>query len=123
MKLTLGLSLLAFLILSGCEVTQHSKGLNQDSLQRYISDLDCDASFQCKVIGVGERAACGGASRFVIFSTKTVDEREVEKLANQITTKERNLNKTVDSEEGCKQVLPIQSLCIRNRCESFPIKN
>jgi hypothetical protein len=123
MKTVIGSAVIAFLMLSGCQSSQQNLDTSSDSIQSYVADLSCDASFQCKVIGVGERRACGGPSRYVVFSTKTVDENELERLVAAETSKEQLLNEALSGEETCKQVLPIQSLCIRNKCESFPISN
>lgn len=123
MKTVIGSTVIALFMLSGCQTSQQNLGSSSDSILSYVADLNCDASFQCKVIGVGERRACGGPSRYVVFSTKTVDESEVERLAIAETKKEQLLNEALSDEDNCQQVLPIQSLCIRNTCESFPISN
>jgi len=119
----LGSALLALLLLSGCQSSPNAKQPDKTSIQTYVSDLSCTASYQCKVIGIGERAACGGPSRYIVFSTKTVNESEVERLAEAETAREQILNENRVTEDSCKQVLPIQSLCIKNVCESFPINN
>jgi altronate dehydratase len=119
----LGSALLAILLLSGCQSSPNAKQTDKTSIQTYVSDLSCTASYQCKVIGIGERPACGGPSRYIVFSTKTVNESEVERLAEAETAREQILNENRVTEDSCKQVLPIQSLCIKNVCESFPINN
>ena len=80
-------------------------------------------AINCKVIGVGERAACGGPSKYLVFSTKSLDEETVERLAAEETAKEKILNERNEIQDSCKQVLPIQSLCVKNACQSFPIGN
>ena len=123
MKTVLGSVVLVLLMLSGCQSLPEDKNKTLGSIQKYVTDLSCDASFQCKVIGIGERAACGGPSRYIVYSTKNVDEAELERLAAAETAKERILNESVASEDSCKQVLPIQSLCIKNTCGTFPVNN
>ncbi|MEQ3512564.1 hypothetical protein ABMY35_04195 [Pseudoalteromonas sp. BZB3] len=123
MKTVLALVISILLMLSGCQSPAGTQFEESNTLKAYVADLSCDASFQCKVIGVGERAACGGPSNYVVFSTKNVDENEVERLADAETTQERILNERQPPDETCKQVLPIQSLCIKSKCESFTISN
>ena len=123
MKTVLALVTSTLVMLSGCQSSKGTQLEQSNSLKAYVADLSCNASFECKVIGVGERAACGGPSNYVIFSTKNTDEKEVERLADVETAQERILNEKQPPEETCKQVLPIQSLCIKNKCESFTISN
>ena len=123
MKTVLALVTSTLVILSGCQSSKGTQLEQSSSLKAYVADLSCNASFECKVIGVGERAACGGPSSYVIFSTKNTDEKEVERLADVETAQERILNEKQPPDETCKQVLPIQSLCIKSKCESFTISN
>ena len=123
MKTTFALAVLSCIALSGCQSSTTIISPPESSLQSYISDLSCDASYQCKVIGVGERAACGGPSKYLVFSTKSLDEEVVDRLAAEETAKERILNERNEIQDSCKQVLPIQSLCVKNACQSFPIGN
>lgn len=123
MKTVLALVTSTLVMLSGCQSSKGTQLEQSNSLKAYVADLSCNASFECKVIGVGERAACGGPSNYVMFSTKNTDEKEVERLADVETAQERILNEKQPPDETCKQVLPIQSLCIKNKCESFTISN
>tara|TARA_Y100000588_G_C14114568_1_gene864518 strand:- start:38 stop:409 length:372 start_codon:yes stop_codon:yes gene_type:complete len=123
MKTVLALVTSTLVMLSGCQSSKGTQLEQSNSLKAYVADLSCNASFECKVIGVGERAACGGPSNYVIFSTKNTDEKEVERLADVETAQERILNEKQPPDKTCKQVLPIQSLCIKSKCESFTISN
>ncbi|KAF7767468.1 hypothetical protein PCIT_a4352 [Pseudoalteromonas citrea] len=116
---------ITILLLGGCISTPmltSSNNVPTQSLSELIEDTSCNASFQCKVLSVGERAACGGPSKYLVYSTKSVDEEQVEKLAEQVTMKEKILNQQQTQVDVCKQVLPIQALCIDNQCKAFTIK-
>lgn len=91
-------------------------------LSALIEDKTCDATFQCKVLGIGERPACGGPSAYLVYSNKNIDEEKVELMAEQVSEQERILNQQQATVDICKQVLPIQALCIANTCEPYTVK-
>ncbi|KAF7787636.1 hypothetical protein PRUB_a5313 [Pseudoalteromonas rubra] len=112
-------------LLSGCSATQTAQSASNGddfALAEFVADKGCDASFQCKVIGVGERQTCGGPSQYVVYSVRNVDETQVEQMAVAITQKERAINQQTPPSEVCKQVLPIQALCINSQCQAITLK-
>jgi hypothetical protein len=116
---------ITILFLGGCINTPMLTSFDNAQIQNLselIADTSCDASFQCKILSVGERAACGGPSQYLVYSNKNIDEERVEALAQQVTIKEQLANQKQAQAEICKQVLPIQALCINNQCKSFTIK-
>ncbi|WP_247682591.1 hypothetical protein [Pseudoalteromonas sp. MMG013] len=115
---------ITILLLAGCASSplNYNNDGSSPSLTTLIADKSCDASFQCKVLSIGERPACGGPSEYLIYSNKSLNEDLVEKMAAQITKQEQMSNKQQASVDVCKQVLPIQSLCINKKCEAFTIK-
>ncbi|KPH92901.1 hypothetical protein AMS58_20230 [Pseudoalteromonas porphyrae] len=115
------------LMLSGCANTaDSSKNNNVDlsksnkALGELIQENNCTASFQCKVLEVGQRA-CGGPSRYVVYSTLQTPQEKAEQLARQITAQETAENKA-NGLSDCLPILPIQALCIAQRCQSFDLK-
>ena len=117
--------LFGVIFLSACSTTSFTGATNNTvaQLDSYIADKSCDATFQCKVIPVGERLTCGGPSQYLIYSTKVNDEDKVLELVEQVTALEKESNKLLAPSDMCQQVLPIQSLCVSNTCEAFTIKN
>lgn len=117
--------LFGVILLSACSTTSltGTTSSSAEKLNSYIADKSCDATFQCKVIPVGERLACGGPSQYLIYSTKMSDEDKVLELAEQVTAQEKASNNLLAPSDICQQVLPIQSLCVSNTCEAFTIKN
>ncbi|MCF2858523.1 hypothetical protein L1286_13630 [Pseudoalteromonas sp. SMS1] len=117
---------LSLMLLAGCEATytetqpQQSEGNN--SLEQLIANKGCDASFQCKVIAVGERLTCGGPSKYLVYSSRNVDEEHVARAAQRITAVEKANNRNAIASEICEPVLPIQALCISNTCQSIVLK-
>lgn len=117
----------SFLLLSGCASTATSgneqsktlSDLNYD-LNNMVSNNSCTASFQCKVLEVGARA-CGGPSKYAVYSTLNTSQEEAEQLAQQITKQEEIQNKAQGLTD-CSPVLEVQSLCINKQCQSFDIK-
>ncbi|TMP35702.1 hypothetical protein [Pseudoalteromonas rubra] len=112
-------------LLTGCSNTQSTQATDNDdnqALSELVADKGCDASFQCKVIGVGERQTCGGPSQYVVYSVRNVDESQVEQAALAITRQEQVLNQQTPPNDVCKQVLPIQALCINRQCQAITLK-
>jgi protein involved in sex pheromone biosynthesis len=117
----------SILLLSGCASTvtsgnEQSKSLsdlNYD-LNNMVSNNSCTASFQCKVLEVGARA-CGGPSKYAVYSTLNTSQEEAEQLAQQITNQE-NIQNKAQGLTDCSPVLEVQSLCINHQCQSFDIK-
>ncbi|MBE0366708.1 hypothetical protein PAUR_a3769 [Pseudoalteromonas aurantia 208] len=116
---------ITILLLGGCAsspMLSYNNDGSSPSLTTLIADKSCDASFQCKVLSIGERPACGGPSQYLIYSNKSLNEDLVEQTAAQVTKQEQMSNKQQTSVDVCKQVLPIQSLCINKKCEAFKTK-
>ena len=72
------------------------------------------------MLEVGQRA-CGGPSRYVVYSTLQTPQEKAEQLARQITAQETAENKA-NGLSDCLPILPIQALCIAQRCQSFDLK-
>lgn len=116
----------SILLLSGCastvtsnEQSKNLSDLNYD-LNNMVSNNSCTASFQCKVLEVGARA-CGGPSKYAVYSTLNTSQEEAEQLAQQITKQEKIQNKAQGLTDY-SPVLEVQSLCINHQCQSFDIK-
>jgi outer membrane murein-binding lipoprotein Lpp len=115
------------LLLSGCASTtasSNAQGANlatlNSQLNDIVSDNSCTASFQCKVLEVGARA-CGGPSKYAVYSTLNTPQDKAEQLAQQITAQENTLNKAQGLTD-CSSVIEVQSLCINQQCQSIDIK-
>ena len=116
-----------FMIISGCVSTTDSTTTGSASLDKsnsalneLVQDTSCTASFQCKVLEVGQRA-CGGPSRYVVYSTLNTEQEKAEQLAQQINVLEADNNKNKGLTD-CLPVLPVQALCINQTCQSFELK-
>ncbi|MGS0498304.1 hypothetical protein CWB85_18205 [Pseudoalteromonas sp. S1727] len=114
-------------IVSGCMSTTDSAPAESASLAQVnnnlnelVQDTSCTASFQCKVLEVGQRA-CGGPSRYVVYSTLNTEQEKAEQLAQQTNLLEADNNKT-NGLTDCLPVLPVQALCIDKTCQSFELK-
>ncbi len=125
-RLFITTSVLASITLTGCETTPTGSSVSADlrdlntQLSDIVSNNSCTASFQCKVLEVGERA-CGGPSRYAIYSTLNTPQEKAEKLAEQITLAERSTQAS-QSINDCSPVLPVQSLCLSRQCQAIEIK-
>ena len=113
--------------LTGCETTtannsQSSNSKSSISLSDIEQQLGCDASYQCKVIGLGERLTCGGPREYLIYSTKHSDEKQVEQLVATLTQQEQQENQSKPPAQSCEPVMPMQTLCIDNQCKPITIK-
>jgi hypothetical protein len=114
-------------IATGCESTFDtgtSGSVNlpkaNSALSELVQDTSCTASFQCKVLEVGQRA-CGGPSRYVVYSNLNTEQETAELLAQQITEQETRQNQASGASD-CSPVLPVQALCIDKQCQAFEIK-
>ncbi|CAM3876050.1 MULTISPECIES: hypothetical protein [Pseudoalteromonas] len=126
MKLAISLACIGTLIaaLSGCEMTSGdaaSRSNTAHTLSDIRANIGCDASYQCKVIGVGERLTCGGPREYLIYSTKHTDEQDVEAVVSAITEQEKLNNKGKAPAVSCEPVMPIQTLCIAHTCQAVPL--
>ncbi len=86
-----------------------------EQLEQLIDKPSCDNSSQCKVLAVGSRA-CGGPSKYVVYSTKTADATEVKKLAQEITTLEQQFNALNDMMSICQHLSAPGTQCSANTC-------
>ena len=69
---------------------------------------------------MGQRA-CGGPSRYVVYSNLNTEQETAELLAQQITEQETRQNQASGASD-CSPVLPVQALCIDKQCQAFEIK-
>ncbi|CAH9065349.1 hypothetical protein PSECIP111951_03689 [Pseudoalteromonas holothuriae] len=116
--------ILCGLLLNGCQTTwtpQQSTlaTSHAETLNSLIANKQCDASYQCKVLALGERPACEGPSQYVIYSTKHSDKQALDDIATKITTQERLNNKKPSAQKMCKPVIPVTPLCIKQQCQTY----
>jgi len=114
-------------IITGCESTFDTSSSGpaslakaNDALSKLVEDTSCTASFQCKVLEVGQRA-CGGPSRYLVYSALNTEQEAAEQLAQQVTEQEA-LENQASGASDCSPVLPVQALCINQKCQAFEIK-
>lgn len=117
----------SIVLLSGCVNSAASGNAQATNLAALNSQLDnitsdnrCTASFQCKVLEVGTRA-CGGPSKYIVYSALNTSQERVEQIAEKITKQESTLNKT-QGLNNCSPVIEVQSLCINQQCQSIDMK-
>ncbi len=119
--------LLGVILLSGCNTTENNHtgddpseiyrtlASSKNALIELAADKICDASFQCKVLAIGERP-CGGPSQYVVYSTESLSTSKAEFLAREITSAEHFANKE-QSALNCQPVIKPSTLCIKRKCE------
>ncbi|OHU84632.1 hypothetical protein BET10_05245 [Pseudoalteromonas amylolytica] len=95
------------------------KKTNYDILADLTAKKSCDASYQCKVLEVGERLSCEGPTQYMIYSTKEANEQKIAEVAALITEQEHKANLGKQSQSSCKQVLPVIPLCIKKTCQPY----
>lgn len=88
---------------------------HKQSLEDVSADKSCDTNTQCKVIAVGARA-CGGPSSYLVYSTKSANEKQVMQLADQITKLERAFNKQNQMMSICQHLIEPATQCVENKC-------
>ncbi|WP_462153453.1 hypothetical protein [Pseudoalteromonas piscicida] len=88
---------------------------HKQSLENIVADKSCDNDTHCKVIAVGDRA-CGGPSSYLVYSTRSADEAQVEQLAEQITTLERAYNMQNQMMSICQHLIEPATQCVENKC-------
>ena len=121
--LTFTLLILFITVLCACNSTSNRNNIstvaNIDTLKQLTKNKSCDASYQCKVLNIGERLACGGPSQQLVYSVKNVDESRAQAYAQQLTEREKIANEGLKNAEMCKQVPSIQALCINQVCTAI----
>jgi hypothetical protein len=128
MKKRLVVCLGYLLTLSACSLTAPESSDNQirtmsqaeQKLSEITQDKSCDASYQCRVLAIGEKA-CGGASEYLIFSSKNTSTEHAEHLASEITSFEQIYNKQNQALATCQHLLPPQTLCINSSCQEYKL--
>ncbi|MFY8275263.1 hypothetical protein AAEU32_14140 [Pseudoalteromonas sp. SSDWG2] len=85
------------------------------TLRQLTEDKSCDNSMQCKVVAVGSRA-CGGPNDYIVYSSKTADANEVQKLADQITASEAQFNAATGMVSICEHLSRPATQCQQNQC-------
>ncbi|WP_247664843.1 hypothetical protein [Pseudoalteromonas sp. MMG010] len=87
----------------------------KEKLSEITANLQCDTTSQCKVQAVGSRA-CGGPSRYIVYSTKHTNSDDVTKHADTITQYEKTLNAKEDMASICQHIPAPGTQCISNSC-------
>ncbi|WP_105166570.1 hypothetical protein [Pseudoalteromonas sp. T1lg23B] len=111
-------------LMTGCHTLWSSEPkepvkTNYDILADLTADKSCDASYQCKVLEVGERLSCEGPSQYMIYSIKKTDEQKIAEVAALITEQEHQENLLKAPQSSCQQVLPVIPLCIKKSCQPY----
>ena len=84
-------------------------------LNTLITDKQCDTSTQCRISAVGSRA-CGGPSRFIVYSTKSASEKQVAALSDKITKLESSYNSQKGMMSICQHLTTPSTQCVENKC-------
>lgn len=79
------------------------------------SNLECDSSADCVVLGLGSKA-CGGVSKFIITSSKNANFDEVEYLAERTNLRERAFNVRYGVISNCSMKMPPAPTCMNKMC-------
>ena len=87
----------------------------KEALNTLITDTQCDTNAQCKVSPIGHRA-CGGPSAFIVYSTKTTEQKEVTALSEKVTTLESKYNTKEGLISTCQFLIAPSAQCIDNKC-------
>lgn len=120
---TFTLLILFITVLCACNSTSTRKNslniTNIEAIKEFTQDKSCNASYQCKVLNIGERLACGGPSKQLVYSVKNVDEARAQAYAKQLTEVEKIANEGLKNAQMCKQVPSIQALCINQVCTAI----
>ena len=85
-------------------------------IKQMIADLSCDDSRQCKSLGFGSRA-CGGYEKYLIYSTKNVDETLLEQKAEEYFKADAESNRNAGMASICSVEQPKFSICLNHHCE------
>ncbi|CCQ11340.1 hypothetical protein PALB_22310 [Pseudoalteromonas luteoviolacea B = ATCC 29581] len=84
-------------------------------LNALTENKQCNESAQCKALPVGKRA-CGGPSSYVVFSTNSVDQNDVESLTAKITAMESQINALEGRMSICEHVNEPLVQCSMQQC-------
>ena len=89
-------------------------------LNQRIENKECDGSFQCKILPIGQQP-CGEPSRYVVYSTKHTATEQAERMAAEITEFEKIYNQQSPALAGCQSISIPQALCLNNTCQEYKL--
>jgi hypothetical protein len=93
---------------------EHLLPVLKNDLEQSI-DLTCSDASDCQSIAAGAKA-CGGPTRYYIFSSRTTDATKVQALADQITQIEMQANRESNLNSDCMYMLPPTLDCVQSQC-------
>lgn len=116
----IGLSLFAFLAISGCDKEKSKSKDEQELEQLYLkikalaesSTCGSTTNYELKFIAIGSKA-CGGPTGYLGYST-SIDTKEFEDLVDKYTDLQNNYNKRWNIMSTCEALLPPSSV----KCEN-----
>jgi hypothetical protein len=85
-----------------------------DDIYDMVADLSCDSSNQCKAVGIG-KMHCGGPDRYLNYSTKTVNETDLDMLVSEYNN---NIVLAPDMVGICSMAPQPIGACIAHRCSA-----
>lgn len=87
----------------------------KNNLKVLTENISCDNTEQCHILAVGSRA-CGGPSSYITYSSKFADTAQVQKIAKQITSLEREYNAKNSMMSICQHLIQPVAQCVANKC-------
>jgi hypothetical protein len=97
--------------------SQHLLPVLKNDLEQTI-DLTCVDKNDCQSIAAGAMA-CGGPSRYYVFSSRTTDSSKVQALADQITNIESQSNRDTNAIGNCLFLEPPLLDCVQSQCSAI----
>lgn len=89
------------------------------SIDREIGEARAQRPEQCRVHPVGAKA-CGGPQAYLVYSTATSSERQIEELARRYTEAEQKYNRVTGSASTCSYLMPPAVGLENGKCVSEP---
>jgi hypothetical protein len=90
-----------------------------NNITNMVADLSCDNNDQCHSIGFGDKA-CGGFQSYIVYSTKTVDDKSLASLVKSYNALDREENLKNNMVSTCDILIQPSVSCIQSQCTSVP---
>lgn len=113
-------------VLVSCAMNEEERLQSQmddlrDQVQMLAQDKSCSATDDCRATELGERA-CGGPSRYVIYSVKTVDEPKLLEKIRRYNRLSRAHNDLTGAVSTCIFQMPPELECHSGECRKVPVE-
>lgn len=91
----------------------------KERIDKMIEDTSCSGDADCKFMAIGHKP-CGGPASFIIYSSKAVDEGDLQVVVNEYSELQRKINEDTGAISNCAVETPPTIGCRSGSCSEVP---